>query len=81
MPLNTTQNVILTLIMLSFAGAELAADRHQHFNATKDDGKLELVMFVLLLALIQPLIFLLLARLLTPGFHTTRKLWPVSRGG
>ena len=50
------QNVILLLIMLSFAGAELISRRYKNFKATKDDGKLELLMFLSLLLLIQPLI-------------------------
>jgi sterol desaturase/sphingolipid hydroxylase (fatty acid hydroxylase superfamily) len=54
---NVTQNVILVLIILMFAGAEFASGRYKHFKATADDGKLELLMFVSLVALVQPLIF------------------------
>jgi sterol desaturase/sphingolipid hydroxylase (fatty acid hydroxylase superfamily) len=55
--MNAMQNVILVLIMLGFAGAEWASRRYRKFEATPDDGKLELAMFISLLALIQPLIF------------------------
>src|SRR5579862_5172605 len=54
---NVTQNAVLILIILIFAAAEIASGRHKKFKATADDGKLELFMFVSLLALIQPLIF------------------------
>ncbi|UUZ78591.1 sterol desaturase family protein [Polaromonas sp. P1(28)-13] len=56
------QNVILALIMLGFAGAEFASRRYKKFNATSDDGKLELFMFISLLAITQPLIFALTAK-------------------
>jgi sterol desaturase/sphingolipid hydroxylase (fatty acid hydroxylase superfamily) len=55
--MNTTQNVILILIMLAYGGAEIWTRRYETFKATKDDGKLELFMFLSLLALIQPVIF------------------------
>jgi sterol desaturase/sphingolipid hydroxylase (fatty acid hydroxylase superfamily) len=54
---SATQNLVLVLIMLGFAGAEFASQRYKQFNATPDDTKLELFMFVALLALIQPVIF------------------------
>ena len=55
--MNGIQNIILISIMLAFAGAEIWTRRYEHFHATKDDGKLELFMFISLLALIQPVIF------------------------
>ena len=57
--MNVTQNAILVLIILVFACAEFASGRYRHFKATADDGKLELLMFVALVALIQPGIFAL----------------------
>ena len=54
--MNSIQSVISLLIMASFAGAELISRRYQNFKATKDDGKLELLMFLSLIILIQPLI-------------------------
>ena len=72
--MNTTQNtiLILILIMLAYAGAEIWTRRYEHFKATKDDGKLELFMFLSLLALIQPVIFAITNALGTrfvPGYH------------
>ena len=61
--MNTMQNMILVAIMLSFAGAEWASRRYRKFEATSDDGKLELAMFISLLALIQPLIFGITSRI------------------
>lgn len=55
--MNGIQNIILISIMLAFAAAEIWTRRYEHFHATKDDGKLELLMFIALLALIQPVIF------------------------
>jgi sterol desaturase/sphingolipid hydroxylase (fatty acid hydroxylase superfamily) len=54
---NAVQNLTLVAIMLTFAGLEFASRRYRHFNATPDDGKLELFMFLSLLAVTQPLIF------------------------
>ena len=73
--MNPMQSMILALIMLSFAGAELVAGRHHHFKATKDDGKLELVMFLLLLALIQPLIFFITAKAGNLWFPSYAQAW------
>ena len=55
--MNVMQNVILVAIMLTFAGAEYASRRYRNFNATADDGKLELFMFLSLVVVTQPLIF------------------------
>ena len=57
--MNLTQNIVLLLIILVFAAAEFASGRYKTFNATADDGKLELLMFVSLVAFTQPLIFAL----------------------
>jgi sterol desaturase/sphingolipid hydroxylase (fatty acid hydroxylase superfamily) len=54
---NLIQNVVLASIILVFAIAELASGRYKEFQATADDTKLELFMFVSLLVVSQPLIF------------------------
>ncbi len=55
--MNAIQNLILVVIILGFAGAEYVTGRHKTLNATPDDGKLELAMFLALIALVQPAIF------------------------
>ena len=60
--MNGIQTAILVVIMLSFAFAEYASRRYENFKATRDDGKLELFMFLSLLALIQPLILTMTAK-------------------
>jgi sterol desaturase/sphingolipid hydroxylase (fatty acid hydroxylase superfamily) len=55
--MNLIQNVVLASIILVFAIAELASGRYKEFQATADDTKLELFMFVSLLVVSQPLIF------------------------
>ena len=73
--MNAMQNVILVGIMLVYAGAEWASGRHKDFRATPDDGKLELFMFVALLALIQPLIFALTAKAGALWFPQLKGAW------
>lgn len=51
------QNVILVLIILAYAGVEVAHGKHRELNVTPDDNKVDLFIFVLLVALVQPLIF------------------------
>ncbi len=55
--MNIMQNLILVSILLGFAVAELVSGRYKDFNATPDDGKLELFMFLGLLVFTQPVIF------------------------
>ncbi|MEP6791466.1 MAG: sterol desaturase family protein [Ramlibacter sp.] len=70
--MSTLQNVILAAIMLGFAGAEFASRRYRDFGATPDDGKLELFMFISLLAITQPLIFALTGKAGTLWFPQYR---------
>lgn len=71
--MNSIQYILLTAIILGFALLEIASKRHENFHATPDDSKLELAMFVALLAVTQPLVFAVtgkLCSLLMPGeFH------------
>jgi sterol desaturase/sphingolipid hydroxylase (fatty acid hydroxylase superfamily) len=77
--MNTTQNAILILIMLAYAAAEIWTRRFENFKATKDDGKLELFMFLSLLALIQPVIFAITSALgnrFFPEYHNALATLP-----
>ena len=52
---NPIQNIVLVAIILFFAVLEIRSGRHKEFHATADDTKLELFMFLALLAVSQPL--------------------------
>ena len=70
--MSAAQNVVLILITLGFACAEIVSRRYRQFNATPDDGKLELFMFLALIALIQPVILAATANagtLFFPQYH------------
>jgi len=77
--MNMTQNVILVLIMLSFAAAELLSRRYEKFGATRDDGILESVMFIALLAVVQPIVFAVTGKLAAMWFPQAQGVladWP-----
>jgi sterol desaturase/sphingolipid hydroxylase (fatty acid hydroxylase superfamily) len=61
--MNQIQNVVLVAIIVIFALLEIRSGRHKEFHATADDTKLELFMFVALLAVSQPLIFFVTGKL------------------
>ena len=61
--MNALQNTILAMIILGFALAEWLSGRYKSFKATSDDTRLELFMFLSLLAITQPLIFALTGKL------------------
>ncbi|WP_423213588.1 sterol desaturase family protein [Rivibacter subsaxonicus] len=63
MGVNPVQNIVLVTIILSFALLEIFSGRHRNFRATRDDTKLELFMFVALIAVSQPLIFAVTGKL------------------
>jgi len=68
--MNDLQYILLAVIIAIFAVLEIASGRHTQFHATPDDTKLELAMFVALLAITQPLIFAVtgkLCSLVIPG--------------
>ena len=68
--MNHVQNIVLAAIILAFALVEVVSGKHRNFHATRDDTKLELFMFLSLLAVSQPLIFAVtgkLCALLMPG--------------
>ncbi|MGJ7511324.1 sterol desaturase family protein [Variovorax sp. GT1P44] len=67
---NLIQNLVLATIILFFAVLEIRSGKHERFNVTKDDTKLELFMFLALLAVSQPFIFGvtgMLSELVMPG--------------
>jgi sterol desaturase/sphingolipid hydroxylase (fatty acid hydroxylase superfamily) len=55
--MNLTQNALLVGIILIYAVMEVATRSQREFHATADDTKLELFMFLSLLAVMQPLVF------------------------
>lgn len=55
--MSVLQNIILVAIIFAYATVELVSGSYKEFHATADDGKLELFMFVALIALVQPLAF------------------------
>ncbi len=61
--MNALQNIILVGIILGFALLEYVTGRYKNFNATSDDKKIELFMFVLLVAFTQPFIFAMTAKM------------------
>ena len=73
--MNPMPNVILVLIMLGFGVAEWRTRRDHKFNATADDGKLELAMFISLLAVIQPLIFAVTGKLCSLWMPASQGAW------
>ena len=66
--MNVVQNIALVLIIFGFAAAEYMTGRHKTLNATPDDGKLELAMFLSLIALVQPVIFAITGKLAVHWF-------------
>jgi sterol desaturase/sphingolipid hydroxylase (fatty acid hydroxylase superfamily) len=74
------QTILLVIIMLGFAGLEFATHRYQStVRATADDTKLELLMFLSLIAVSQPLALLVSAQIcawLIPGQHDAWAQFP-----
>jgi len=73
--MNLIQNLTLVAIIVAFAVAEIASGRHKSFHATPDDSKLELFMFVALVAVTQPLIFAVAGKLCTLAMPDSRGAW------
>ena len=73
--MNLIQNVTLVAIIAAFAIAEVASGRHRSFHATRDDSKLELFMFVALVAVTQPLIFAVAGKLCAMAMPDSRDAW------
>ncbi len=73
--MNLVQNLLLATVILVYAIAELASQRHKEFHATPDDTKLELFMFLSLLAVSQPLIFFVTGKLCVWLMPEQRDAW------
>ena len=77
--MNHMQNLILFGILMGFALIEIVSRSHKHYRATSDDSKLELFMFLSLLALLQPMIFALTGKVcqwLAPDLKNALADWP-----
>jgi len=72
---NLIQNIVLVAIILFFAVLEIRSGKHEHFKATKDDTKLELFMFLALLAVSQPFIFGVTGKLSELAMPGQRGAW------
>lgn len=73
--MNAMQNLVLVAIILFYAAAEVASGRHKDFHATPDDTRLELAMFLALIAITQPLIFALTGKLCALVMPEARDAW------
>ena len=73
--MNLVQNIVLVTIILIFALFEIGSRKHKDFHATKDDTKLELFMFLSLLAFSQPFIFGVTAKLCSLVMPGQRDAW------
>ena len=74
------QTALLLLMLIGFAGMEFLTRRYQNtVHATANDTKLELFMFLSLLAITQPLAMVVTAQLgawLAPGYQGALADWP-----
>ena len=73
--MNLIQNVVLVAIILLFALLEIRSDRHLDFHATPDDTKLELFIFLALVAFLQPFIFAVAGKLCSMTMPAQRDAW------
>ena len=75
------QNVLLVCMILGYAATEVISRRYKDtVHATANDTKLELLMFLSLLAITQPMIFLITAKLgswLAPSYKEVLSDWPI----
>jgi sterol desaturase/sphingolipid hydroxylase (fatty acid hydroxylase superfamily) len=72
---NLVQNIVLVAIILFFALLEVGSRRHKQFHATADDTRLELFMFLALIAFSQPFIFGVTAKLCGLLMPAQRDAW------
>jgi sterol desaturase/sphingolipid hydroxylase (fatty acid hydroxylase superfamily) len=73
--MNAMQNIILVCIILGFAAAEYWTGQYKTINASKDDNKLELFMFISLVAFTQPVIFAITAKVGGLWFPELKNAW------
>ena len=73
--MNMIQNIVLAAIIVAFAALELRSGKHHHFHATRDDTRLELFMFLSLLAVSQPFIFAVTGKLCALAMPDMQGAW------
>ena len=73
--MNAIQNISLVCIILGFALAEYASGHYKTINASQDDNKLELLMFLSLVAFTQPLIFAVTSAAGNAWFPSWKNAW------
>ena len=73
--MNLLQNVVLVAIILMFTLAEVFSRRREPFNATADDTRIELFMFISLLTVTQPVIFWFTGYLSAMAMPAQRGAW------
>jgi sterol desaturase/sphingolipid hydroxylase (fatty acid hydroxylase superfamily) len=73
--MNAMQNIILVCIILGFAAAEYLTGQYKTIKASKDDNKLELFMFISLVAFTQPVIFAITAKAGGLWFPESKNAW------
>jgi len=72
---NLIQNLVLVAIILVFALIEIYSRKPKDFNVTPDDTKLELFMFVSLVAFTQPFIFAVAGKICSWLMPEQRDAW------
>jgi sterol desaturase/sphingolipid hydroxylase (fatty acid hydroxylase superfamily) len=72
---NLLQNLVLIAIILGFAAVEIGSRSHRHYAATPDDTRLELFMFLALIAFTQPFIFAVAGKLCALAMPLQRGAW------
>ena len=73
--MNLVQNLVLAAIILGFAGVEIGTRRYRDHKATAGDTKLELAMFLALVAFTQPFIFAVAGKLCALAMPLQRDAW------
>jgi sterol desaturase/sphingolipid hydroxylase (fatty acid hydroxylase superfamily) len=73
--MNLVQNVVLVAIILGFAVLEIATRSYRDYRATADDTKLELFMFLALIAISQPVVFAISGELGALAMRGQRNAW------
>jgi sterol desaturase/sphingolipid hydroxylase (fatty acid hydroxylase superfamily) len=73
--MNLLQNLVLITIILGFAAVELVSRSHRNYAATSDDTRLELGMFLALIAFTQPFVFSVAGKLCALAMPLQRDAW------
>ena len=73
--MNLVQNLVLAAIILGFAAVEIGTRSYRDHGATAGDTKLELAMFLALVAFTQPFIFAVAGKLCALAMPLQRDAW------